>query len=134
MRRTISGWFLSVTGLLACPCHLIITLPLAAGLLSGTALGGWLATHQGAIFAGASLYFIGALAAGATLLLAGKGVLASTVSEQRRALSSDRAGSNMGVECCAPMRFPVAATDDVSDEGADSPRAERITGAMDARQ
>jgi len=61
MRRTTTGWFFTVTGFLACPCHLVITLPLAAALLSGTALGGWIATHQGAIFVGASIYFIGAL-------------------------------------------------------------------------
>ena len=78
MRRTITGWFLAVTGFLACPCHLVITLPLAAALLSGTALGGWIAGHQGAIVVGASIYFIGALAVGATLLLVGKGTLAST--------------------------------------------------------
>src|SRR5258707_797441 len=71
MRRTISGWFLGITGFLVCPCHLVITLPLAAALLSGTALGGWITTHQGAIVVGASVYFIGALAAGGTLLLAG---------------------------------------------------------------
>ncbi len=67
MRRTITGWFLAVTGFLACPCHLVITLPLAAALLSGTALGGWITTHQGAIVVGASIYFVGALAAGVTL-------------------------------------------------------------------
>jgi len=54
MRRTITGWFLAVTGFLACPCHLVVTLPLAAALLSGTALGGWITTHQGALVVGAS--------------------------------------------------------------------------------
>src|SRR5258708_23052136 len=72
MRRTITGWFLAVTGFLACPCHLVITLPLAAALLSGTALGGWITTHQGAIFVGASIYFVGALTAGGTPLPAGQ--------------------------------------------------------------
>ena len=90
MRRKITGWFLTVTGFLACPCHLVITLPLAAALLSGTALGGWIATHQGAIVIGASIYFIGALAVGATLLLAGKGALDSTVG-RRLEESSDGA-------------------------------------------
>jgi hypothetical protein len=81
MRRTMSGWFFTVTGFLACPCHLVITLPLAAALLSGTALGGWITTHQGAIFVGASIYFVGALPLGATLLLVGKGALASTAGQ-----------------------------------------------------
>src|SRR5260370_11346729 len=83
MRRTITGWFLAVTGFLACPCHLVITLPLAAALLSGTALGGWITTHQGAIVVGASIYFVGALAAGVTLLLAHTGALAVTTRQQR---------------------------------------------------
>jgi hypothetical protein len=69
-RRTGAGWFFTVTGFLACPCHLVITLPLAVALRGGTALGGWIATHQGAIALGATLYFVGALALGATLLLA----------------------------------------------------------------
>jgi hypothetical protein len=70
MRRTRISWFLAVTGVLACPCHLVITLPLAVALLGGTALGGWIATHEGAVALGAALYFVGALTLGATLLLA----------------------------------------------------------------
>ena len=101
MRRTISGWFLAVTGLLACPGHLVITLPLAAALLSGTALGGWIITHQGAIAIGASIYFIGALEAGATLLLVGTGTLASTAG-QRPEDSGDGARPTSGAECCSP--------------------------------
>ncbi len=69
-RRTRTGWFFAVTGFLACPCHLVVTLPLAVALLGGTALGGWIATHEGAIALGATLYFVGALAVGAILLLA----------------------------------------------------------------
>ena len=68
MRHRVVGWFLTVTGVLACPCHLVITLPLAVALLGGTALGGWIATHEGAIAVGAGVYFIGALAVGMTLL------------------------------------------------------------------
>src|SRR5258708_30359276 len=83
MRRTITGWFLAVTGFLACPCHLVITLPLAAALLSGTALGGWITTHQGALVVGASIYFVGALAAGVTPLLAHTGALAVSTRPQR---------------------------------------------------
>jgi hypothetical protein len=102
MRRTISGWFLAVTGFLACPCHLVVTLPLAAALLSGTALGGWITTHQGAIVVGASLYFVGALAAGAMLLLAGTGVLAVTARQQGVEGPGDDARAAIGAECCPP--------------------------------
>lgn len=68
MRHTRTGWFFTVTGFLACPCHLVITLPLAVALLSGTALGGWIATHEEGIAAGATVYFVGALVLGFTLL------------------------------------------------------------------
>jgi MerE protein len=68
-QRTRTGWFLTLSGFLACPCHLVVTLPLAVAVLSGTALGGWIATHQGAIALGTTLYFLGALALGMTLLL-----------------------------------------------------------------
>ena len=70
MRRKTTGWFFTATGFLACPCHLVITLPLAMAVLSGTALGGWIGTHEGAVTLGATLYFVGALTLGATLLLA----------------------------------------------------------------
>jgi len=101
MPRTLTGWFLGITGFLACPCHLVITLPLAAALLSGTALGGWITTHQGAIFVGASIYFVGALTAAATLLLAGKGALAVTTVQQREGFGDD-ARAPIGAECCPP--------------------------------
>lgn len=78
MPRGSAGWFLAVTGFLACPCHLVVTLPLAAALLSGTALGGWIATHQGGIVVGASAYFVGVLVAGTTLVFAGQRALATT--------------------------------------------------------
>src|SRR5258707_4075437 len=104
MRRIITGWFLAVTGFLACPCHLVITLPLAAALLGGTALGGWIAGHQGAIFIGTSIYFISVLAAGATLLLAGTGALDPTAG-QRQAGSSDPARSLVCAAGAWPIRF-----------------------------
>jgi hypothetical protein len=101
MRRTMCGWFLAVTGFLACPCHLVITLPLSAALLSGTALGGWISTHPGAIVVGASMYFIGALAAGAILLLTHTGALAPTTGQQREG-SGDDARAATGAQCCPP--------------------------------
>lgn len=72
MRRTPVGWFLAVTGFLACPCHLVITLPFTAALLGVTVLEGWIAGHQGTILAVAGIYFLGALIGGAMLLLTGR--------------------------------------------------------------
>ncbi|HEV2238123.1 MAG TPA: hypothetical protein VGR57_15790 [Ktedonobacterales bacterium] len=81
MRRAAAGWFFAFTSVLTCPCLLVITLPLAVTLLGGTALGGWIAAHQGAIVAGASLYFVAALAA-AYALLTGRRALARRFSKE----------------------------------------------------
>ena len=62
--RRIGGVALTVTGLLACPCHLIITLPLLISLLAGTALGSFLSHNTGLVYAGAGMYFVVALALG----------------------------------------------------------------------
>ena len=57
MRRA-AGWLLAVTGFLACPCHLIITLPLLVGLLGGTAAGAFLAANMGLVVVLALIYFV----------------------------------------------------------------------------
>src|SRR5258708_6220220 len=62
--RHIGGVVLTVTGLLACPCHLIITLPLLISLLAGTALGSFLSRNTGLVYTGAGIYFVVALALG----------------------------------------------------------------------
>lgn len=98
MRRTVSGYFFTMTGFLACPCHLVITLPLAVTLLSGTALGGWIATHQGAVTLGAGLYFVGALALGAFLLM----TRTSTAHPDGKLHGSDPAPRQDGEGSCCP--------------------------------
>ncbi len=62
--RRIGGVVLTVTGFLACPCHLIITLPLLISLLAGTALGSFLSRNTGLVYTGAGIYFVVALALG----------------------------------------------------------------------
>jgi len=66
--RRISGFFFTVTGFLVCPCHLFVTLPLAASLLTGTALGSFLTHNTSMVIAFAGLYFIVALLLGGWLL------------------------------------------------------------------
>jgi mercuric ion transport protein len=66
--RRIGGVALTVTGLLACPCHLIITLPGLLSLLAGTALGSFLSRNTGLVYTGAGIYFVVALALGAWFL------------------------------------------------------------------
>jgi hypothetical protein len=64
LMRRIGGVVLTVTGFLACPCHLIITLPLLISLLAGTALGRFLSRNTGLVYIGAGIYFVVALALG----------------------------------------------------------------------
>jgi mercuric ion transport protein len=62
--RRIGGVALTMTGFLACPCHLIITLPLLISLLAGTALGSFLSRNTGLVSTLAAIYFVVALALG----------------------------------------------------------------------
>jgi mercuric ion transport protein len=56
--RRIGGVVLTVTGVLACPCHLLITLPLLASFLTGTALGSFLSHNTGLVTTFAGVYFV----------------------------------------------------------------------------
>lgn len=66
--RRIGGVILAVTGFLACPCHLIITLPLLISLLGGTVAGSFLSRNSGLVYTAAAIYFVVALALGAWFL------------------------------------------------------------------
>jgi mercuric ion transport protein len=46
MLQTIKGSGVGLVALIACPCHLPLTLPLLLALSSGTAVGGWLTANQ----------------------------------------------------------------------------------------
>ena len=71
LMRRIGGIVLTVAGFLVCPCHLILTLPLLISLLAGTALGSFLSHNIAAVYIGAGIYFLVALAAGMSLLFGG---------------------------------------------------------------
>ncbi len=66
--RSRSGLILTVTGFLACPCHLPLTLPLLLAMLGGTSLGLFLRENTGLIFAAAGVYFLVAIGIGLFLL------------------------------------------------------------------
>lgn len=68
MMKTITGYLLTATALIACPCHLPFTLPLILGLLGGTAFGAALGANTWLAVAGATIYFVAALGAGLYLL------------------------------------------------------------------
>ena len=66
--QTLKGIFLTLTGFLACPCHLPITLPLLIALTAGTALGAFLANHVWLVVAVSTIYFAGTLVLGVQYL------------------------------------------------------------------
>ena len=59
---------LAVTGSLACPCHLPLTLPLLLGALGGTGIGSFVGANTGWIYGVATGYFIVGIGAGLYLL------------------------------------------------------------------
>ena len=87
--RKIAGYLLAGTALIACPCHLVLLLPVVLGLLGGTALGAALAANTGWVVAAATAYFALALAGALHLLYrrAGNGQtppVARAAGERRR--------------------------------------------------
>jgi hypothetical protein len=67
--RQVAGVVLTVTGMLACPCSLVLLLPALLSLLAGSALGSFLSQHTGLVYVTAGTYFVGACTLGALLLL-----------------------------------------------------------------
>ena len=57
--KRLKSFFLLLTGVLTCPCHLPFLLPALAGLLAGTAVGAFIDTHTGLLTALATIYFVG---------------------------------------------------------------------------
>ena len=66
----IAGYVLAASAVVACPCHLVLLLPLLLAVLSGTAFGGVLAQNPGILVGAATLYFLAALAGAYKLLTA----------------------------------------------------------------
>lgn len=66
--RRLAGGILAVTGIVVCPCHLPLTLPLLLGVLGGTGLGSFFAGHAGLVYGISAGYFIMGLSIGVYLL------------------------------------------------------------------
>ena len=104
MLRTLGGYVLGATALVACPCHLVVTGPLLLGLVGGTSLGAFLTNSPGLMLAAGTGYFVVALV-GAVWLL-GRQPRADAPAAEPGA-SHPAAGD----ACCPPLdlRRPVAA-------------------------
>ena len=62
------GGFLGVTGFLACPCHLPLTLPLVLSVLGGTGIGSYIGANQGLVYGIFTGYLVGGIGLGLYLL------------------------------------------------------------------
>lgn len=62
------GGVLAITGFLACPCHLPLTLPLVLGALGGTGIGSFIGANRGLIYGLSTGYFIAGIGVGIYLL------------------------------------------------------------------
>ncbi|ACZ42984.1 hypothetical protein Tter_2081 [Thermobaculum terrenum ATCC BAA-798] len=102
MLRKAVGLLLLGTGVIACPCHLPLTLPLLVGLLGGTALGSLLTSNPLIIGLGALAYFVFAIAMGVKLLGSGGG---------------ERAAQSQEMDCCsaAPLSAESQQRQEVED-------------------
>ncbi len=63
------GWVLAVTGFVACPCHLPLTLPLIVGVLGGTGLGGFIGANTSWVYGIATGNYISGIGVGWYLLM-----------------------------------------------------------------
>lgn len=59
--HTIKGYVAGAVALVACPCHLPLTLPLLIGLTAGTAFSAWLENNFIVVAAILTVFFIGGL-------------------------------------------------------------------------
>ncbi len=94
--RRLAGYMLAGTAVLACPCHLLILLGLAAPALGGSALGVALSANPQLVVLGATAYFALALA-GAWWLLS------RSEAAQPGAGPQGGAAAPAGA-CCPPLR------------------------------
>ena len=63
------GGVLAVTGFVACPCHLPLTLPLILGVLGGTGIGSFIGANTSLVYGISAGYFIVAIGVGWYLLM-----------------------------------------------------------------
>jgi hypothetical protein len=64
MLRTITSTLLIITGVIACPCHLALTLPFLLAVFGGTTFGAFLSAHTGWVIALSTGYFLAAVGLG----------------------------------------------------------------------
>jgi len=72
------GGVLTFTGLIACPCHFPLTLPLILGVLGGTGIGSFIGANTSLVYGIATGYFIVAIGVGWYILTRKRAARSST--------------------------------------------------------
>lgn len=67
-RKNLWGGALLVLGVVFCPCHLLITLPLLGAWLGGTALTGFVTRNANLVITVSFVLFVGSMLAGWALI------------------------------------------------------------------
>jgi hypothetical protein len=106
--NTLKSTFFLITGLIACPCHLPVTLPILLALTAGTALGAFLADNVWLVVAVSTAYFIAALALGFSMLGRAEKPNASSLSR-----STKTRARVLQRDCCAVADKPIKEVSDV---------------------
>jgi hypothetical protein len=116
VRRAI-GYVLTTTALIACPCHLVLLLPLVLGVLGARALGAELEANIGWLIAATTVYFVSALAGGLYLL-----DRRAKVEEETAPASSSTDGKSRGLVTGGPTGSGTRAAEESRRAGAGAGR------------
>lgn len=125
MWQTVKGYVAGGVALIACPCHLPLTLPLILALTAGTAVGGWLSANQTLIYGAFTLLFLGGLLLAGKWLMFGdtadipkkKDGLAEVVLVSSRTCSSCQEATNLWAELGDKYRIRFQKVDITSGKG-----------------
>lgn len=71
-RANIRGVLAGVIALVACPCHLPLTLPILLAVTAGTAMSGWLVSNSATVYIASVIIFAGSIYLSARWLLSGE--------------------------------------------------------------
>ena len=97
------GGILTVTGFVACPCHLPLTLPIVLGILGGTGLGAFIGANTSLIYGLFTAYFVVGIGAGMYLWSRKRSETEGAVCELPPA-SADGQGGGRGKQTRAEKR------------------------------
>jgi mercuric ion transport protein len=101
--RSIRGYVSTGVGIIACPCHLAITLPIVLALTAGTAFGAWLSANTGLVFAFSMVLFIGGIGLGSVWLSQDSKPKRQPLTMTERHPELEHSHLERSCECCEPL-------------------------------